>query len=97
MLEPLLDQWIVANPPGIGDDGIATHSLRIRNWIWLLRCLRGSLLHRGSSRRNKLASDSSEDRHGGNHWLEISLPYRSAVSTFLGRKLRLCIVVPYFC
>ena len=39
LLEPLLDQWIEANPPGRGDGWHSyTLSLRIRNWIWLFRC-----------------------------------------------------------
>ena len=40
LLEPLLDQWIEANPPGRGDGWHSyTLSLRTRNWIWLFRCL----------------------------------------------------------
>ena len=35
LLEPLLDQWIQANPPGRGDGWHSyTLSLRTRNWIW---------------------------------------------------------------
>ena len=38
LLEPLLDQWIEANPPGRGDGWHSyTLSLRTRNWIWLFR------------------------------------------------------------
>ena len=73
-IEPLLDQWIEANPPGRGDGWHSyTLSLRTRNWIWLFR----SCPHLATpSRINSLwqqlrwLESHPEYCHGGNHWLE---------------------------
>jgi len=74
LLEPLLDQWIEANPPGRGDGWHSyTLSLRIRNWIWLLRyCPQLATPSRIESLWQQLRwlQAHPEHCHGGNHWLE---------------------------
>ena len=74
LLEPLLDQWIEANPPGRGDGWHSyTLSLRTRNWIWLFRSIPQLAT---SSRIQSLwlqlrwLQAHPEHCHGGNHWLE---------------------------
>jgi uncharacterized heparinase superfamily protein len=74
LLEPLLDQWIEANPPGRGDGWHSyTLSLRIRNWIWLFRsCPQLATPWRLRSLWQQLRwlQAHPEHCHGGNHWLE---------------------------
>ena len=73
-LEPLLDQWIEANPPGRGDGWHSyTLSLRARNWIWLFRsCPQLATPSRIQSLWQQLLwlQAHPEYCHGGNHWLE---------------------------
>ena len=73
-LEPLLDQWIAANPPGRGDGWHSyTLSLRTRNWIWLFRSCPAlatpARLHSLWQQLRWLQAHP-EHCHGGNHWLE---------------------------
>jgi len=74
LLEPLLDQWIEANPPGCGDGWHSyTLSLRLRNWIWLFRCcpqLVSPLRLQSLWRQLCWLQAHPEHCHGGNHWLE---------------------------
>ena len=74
LLEPLLDQWIEANPPGRGDGWHSyTLSLRTRNWIWLFRCCQQlATPSRIQSLWQQLRwlEAHPEYCHGGNHWLE---------------------------
>ena len=74
LLEPLLDQWIQANPPGRGDGWHSyTLSLRSRNWIWLIRsCPQLTTPSRIQSLWQQLLwlQAHPEHCHGGNHWLE---------------------------
>ena len=74
LLEPLLDQWIDANPPGRGDGWNSyTISLRTRNWIWLFRvCPQLATPHRIRSLWKQLLwlQAHPENCHGRNHWLE---------------------------
>ena len=74
LLEPLLDQWIEANPPGRGDGWHSyTLSLRTRNWIWLFRsCPQLATSSRLQSLWQQLRwlETHPEYCHGGNHWLE---------------------------
>jgi len=74
LLEPLLDQWIVANQPGRGDGWHSyTLSVRSRNWIWLLRsCPQLATPFRLQSLWQQLCWLQSHPEHanGGNHWLE---------------------------
>lgn len=73
-LEPLLDQWIVANPPGRGDGWHSyTLSLRSRTWIQLFRyCPSLATAPRLQSLWQQLCwlQAHPEHCHGGNHWLE---------------------------
>ncbi len=73
-LEPLLDQWIAANPPGWGDGWHSyTLSLRSRNWIQLFRhCPPLATAPRLQSLWQQLCwlQAHPEHCHGGNHWLE---------------------------
>ena len=73
-LDPLLDQWIEANPPGRGDGWHSyTLSLRARNWIWLFRsCPQLSTPSRIQSlwQQVRWLEAHPEHCHGGNHWLE---------------------------
>jgi uncharacterized heparinase superfamily protein len=73
-LQPLLDSWIVSNPPGSGDGWHSyTLSLRTRNWIALFRACPALVT---SGRLQSLWQQLSwlhahpEHCHGGNHWLE---------------------------
>ncbi len=74
LLEPLLDQWIEANPPGRGDGWHSyTLSLRTRNWIWSFRsCPQLATPRRLRSLWQQLRwlQAHPEHCHGGNHWLE---------------------------
>ena len=74
LLEPLLDQWIEANPHGRGDGWHSyTLSLRTRNWIWLFRsCPQLATPLRIQSLWHQLRwlEAHPEYCHGGNHWLE---------------------------
>jgi hypothetical protein len=74
LLEPLLDQWIQANPPGHGDGWHSyTLSLRIRNWIWLFSCCPKLITpFRLRSLWHQLCWLQAHPEHwlGGNHWLE---------------------------
>ena len=74
LLEPLLDQWIEANPPGRGDGGHSYPlSLRIRNWSWLCRCcpqLATQLRIKSLWLQLSWLQAHPEHCHGGNHWLE---------------------------
>ena len=74
LLEPLLDQWIEANPPGRGDGWHSyTLSLRTRNWIWLFRsCPQLATPSRIQSlwQQVRWLEAHPEYCHGGNHWLE---------------------------
>lgn len=74
LLEPLLDQWIKANPPGRGDGWHSyTLSLRTRNWIWLFRCcpeLATSVRIESLWQQLRWLQAHPEHCHGGNHWLE---------------------------
>ena len=74
LLEPLLDQWIEANPPGCGDGWHSyTLSLRSRNWIWLLRCcpqLATPWRIESLWQQLRWLQAHPEHCHGGNHWLE---------------------------
>ncbi len=73
-LEPLLDQWIAANPPGRGDGWHSyTLSLRTRNWIWLFRScptLATPARLRSLWLQLRWLQAHPEHCHGGNHWLE---------------------------
>lgn len=73
-LEPLLDQWTVANLPGRGDGWHSyTLSLRSRNWIQLFRhCPALITTSRLQSLWKQLCwlQAHPEHCHGGNHWLE---------------------------
>jgi uncharacterized heparinase superfamily protein len=74
LLEPLIDAWITANLPGRGAgwQGYTT-ALRIRNWIWLLRCCPTlATPARTSCLWKQLLWLQSHPEHGlgGNHWLE---------------------------
>ena len=74
LLEPLLDQWIHANPPGRGDGWHSyTLSLRSRNWIWLFRScpqLATPLRIQSLWQQLRWLEAHPEHCHGGNHWLE---------------------------
>jgi uncharacterized heparinase superfamily protein len=74
LLEPLIDQWIEANPAGRGDGWHSyTLSLRTRNWIWLFRCCPPlATPSRLKSLWQQLSWLQSHPEHanGGNHWLE---------------------------
>ena len=73
-LEPLIDDWIEANPAGRGDGWHSyTLSLRTRNWIWLfLSCPNLATPARLQSLWQQLCwlQAHPEHCHGGNHWLE---------------------------
>ena len=73
-LEPLLDRWIAANPPGRGDGWHSyTISLRSRIWIRLFRhCPLLATAPRLESLWQQLCwlQAHPEHCHGGNHWLE---------------------------
>ena len=74
LLDPLLDHWIDANPPGRGDGWHSyTLSLRSRNWIWLFRScpqLATPLRLRSLWQQLRWLQAHPEHCHGGNHWLE---------------------------
>lgn len=74
LLEPLLDHWIEANPPGRGDGWHSyTLSLRTRNWICLFRtCPHLATPSRVHSlwQQVRWLEAHPEHCHGGNHWLE---------------------------
>ena len=74
LLEPLLDQWIEANPHGRGDGWHSyTLSLRTRNWIWLFRScpqLATPLRIHSLWQQLRWLEAHPEYCHGGNHWLE---------------------------
>jgi len=73
-LEPLLEHWVVANPPGRGDGWHSyTISLRTRTWIQLFRhCPSLVTAPRLQSLWQQLCwlQAHPEHCHGGNHWLE---------------------------
>ena len=73
-LQPLLDSWIAANPPGRGDGWHSnTLSLRTRNWVALFRaCPALATPERLQSLWQQLCwlQAHPEHCHGGNHWLE---------------------------
>jgi uncharacterized heparinase superfamily protein len=73
-LQPLLDSWIAANPPGRGDGWHSyTLSLRTRNWVALFRrCPSLATPERLQSLWQQLCwlQAHPEHCHGGNHWLE---------------------------
>ena len=73
-LEPLIDHWIAANPPGRGDGWHSyTLSLRTRNWIWLFRscpALATPARLRSLWQQLRWLQAHPEHCHGGNHWLE---------------------------
>jgi len=91
-LEPLLDQWITANPPGRGDGWHSyTLSLRVRNWIWLFRsCPVLATQTRLQSLWQQLCwlQAHPEDCHGGNHWLENLIALALGGLQFSGAKAR---------
>ncbi|MEB3200907.1 MAG: heparinase II/III-family protein [Synechococcaceae cyanobacterium] len=91
-LEPLLDHWIAANPPGRGDGWHPyTLSLRLRNWTWLLRCCPHlATPARLESLWRQLAwlEAHPEHCHGGNHWLENLTALALTALAFQGRRAR---------
>lgn len=90
LLEPLLDHWILANPPCHGDGWHSyTLSLRIRNWIWLLRCnpkLATSQRLDSLWQQLRWLQSHPEHANGGNHWLENLLALALGGLQFDGPK-----------
>ena len=74
LLEKLIDNWILCNPPGHGDGWHSyTISIRTRNWIHLFRiCPDLATSYRLKSLWHQLLwlQAHPERCHGGNHWLE---------------------------
>ena len=91
-LEKLLDNWIDKNPAGHGDGWHSyTISLRIRNWIWILR-LFPSLITK--KRVNSLweqicwLNAHIEEHLGGNHLIENLTALIIGSSQFSNKKSR---------
>ena len=96
-LEPLIDHWIAANPPGRGDGWHSyTLSLRIRTWIRLFRAcpaLLTPLRLRSLWQQLCWLQAHPEHCHGGNHWLENltalaigGLQFSGAPAAAMGRR-----------
>jgi uncharacterized heparinase superfamily protein len=89
-LQPLLDSWIAANPPGRGDGWHSyTLSLRTRNWIALFRaCPALAKPERLRSLWQQLCwlQAHPEYCHGGNHWLENLTALAFGGLQFIGPK-----------
>ncbi|NOL48008.1 MAG: hypothetical protein HF560_10600 [Synechococcus sp. MIT S9220] len=86
----LIDLWIFSNPFGRGDGWHSyTLSLRIRNWVWLFRCvpqLATSIRVQSLWHQLCWLESHPESCYGGNHWLENLLAIAIGSLQFSGSR-----------